>query len=54
MTGKRLRLALFIVLAWSTIEMLYTDLMEGYVSTRHPREEARNVLYIGSFEIKWF
>ncbi len=43
--------ALFIVLAWSTIEMLYTDLMEGYVANRHPREEARNVLYIGSFQI---
>lgn len=44
-------IALFIVLAWSTIEMLYTDLMEGYVTTRRPREEARNVLYIGSFQI---
>jgi len=44
-------IALFLVLSWSTIEMLYIDLMEGYVTNRHPREEARNVLYIGGFQI---
>jgi len=44
-------IALFIVLSWSTIEMLYTDLMEGYVTSRHLREEARNVLYVGGFQI---
>lgn len=42
---------LFLVLAWSTIEMLYTDLLEGYITTRRPREEARNVLYVVSFQI---
>ncbi|MFH1039060.1 MAG: hypothetical protein V1789_10390 [PVC group bacterium] len=44
-------IVLFIVLTWSTIEMLYTDLVEGYVTARHPREEARNVLYVASFQI---